>query len=228
MSRAARRALAGIAIALLGTACGTTGHGPARFRVAEDAWRIAHASGGAPASAAGSRTAAASTGSFAPDAAPFRVGVETRVYPAGVIPGLVAERDLDVDEVLVLGLGANLTDRRDWGDHDDEDGDGFGLGVGWRTYPGGAREAWFVGGRVDLWSLDIDWRDDVAGGPDRRGSTDVLVLQPTVECGYTWLLERSRINVFAALGAELNVDTDGEDVGEGAIGLLGVSWVTRF
>ena len=55
------------------------------------------------------------------------------------------------------------------------------------------------------------------------------MLQPTVEAGYTLRLdERWRCNVFAALGAEVNVDTDGEDVGDGAIGLLGVSFVTDF
>jgi hypothetical protein len=50
-----------------------------------------------------------------------------------------------------------------------------------------------------------------------------------VEGGYGFRLgARWRLNVFLAAGAEINVDTDGEDVGEGAIGLLGVSCVYAF
>ena len=55
------------------------------------------------------------------------------------------------------------------------------------------------------------------------------MLQPTVEGGYAfWLGEDWKLNVFGAFGAEINVKTDGEDVGEGAIGILGVSVVYSF
>ena len=52
---------------------------------------------------------------------------------------------------------------------------------------------------------------------------------PTVEAGYTFRLAQGwRLNLFAAGGAEINVSTDGEDVGEGAIGLLGFSCLYGF
>ena len=154
------------------------------------------------------------------------LGAEVRGYPAGVIPAFYGETPLSDHAVLTFDLAANVTDREDNGEHDDEDGDGFGGGVGYRYYYGERFDCWFFGVRIDLWSLSIDWEDD---SPSASGNTDVLVLQPTVEGGYGWWVgERWRLNVFAAAGAEINVDTDGEDVGEGAIGILGVSCVYGF
>lgn len=153
---------------------------------------------------------------------PVSFGAEVRAYAAGVIPALYGEAPLSADELVTFSAGANLTDRRDWGEHDDEEGDGYGLGVGYRYLYGEDPDRWFLGARLDVWSLSIDWEDD----PDRDGSSDVLVLQPTVEGGYRFALGGGwRLNVFVAVGAEINVDTDGEDVGEGGIALLGVSLV---
>ena len=152
------------------------------------------------------------------------LGAEVRGYPAGVIPALYGEVPLTDHGLLTFDLAANLTDRQDFGEHDEEDGSGFGGGVGYRYYFGQRLDRWFLGARVDLWSLSIDWQD-----PGTSGNTDVLVLQPTVEGGYGFRLgDRWRLNVFAAGGAEINVDTEGEDVGDGAIGILGVSCVYGF
>jgi len=152
---------------------------------------------------------------------PVDLGLEVRVYPAGLIPVLYGEAPLTPEDTLTFGLGANWTDRGDDGEQDDEEGWGYGGGVGYRRALGPSDRHWFLGVRVDLWKLEIDWKDD-----NRDGTTDVLVLQPTAEGGYTFPLGPNwRGNLFAAIGAEINVDTDGEDVGEGAIALLGVSWV---
>lgn len=152
------------------------------------------------------------------------LGVEVRAYPSGVIPALYGEHALSAHGALTFDLGANHTDRGDDGEHDREDGSGFGGGLGYRHYFGEHFDRWFVGARVDLWSLAIDWEDQPGTPMMASGESDVLVLQPTVEAGYAFLLgARWRLNVFVAAGAEINLDTDGEDVGEGAIGLLGVS-----
>lgn len=160
-----------------------------------------------------------------PDAAQHSdFGFELQAYPAGVVPGAQARWRLDEDDAVFVRAAANLTDRRDFGEHDDESGAGFGLGAGWRRAAGGdlAADGWHYGARLDLWSLSIDWEDP---GP-RTGTTDVLVLQPTAEFGYGWSTAGgSRLELTAALGAEINVDTDGEDVGEGAILLLGLTWL---
>ncbi len=157
------------------------------------------------------------------------VGSELRAYPAGVIPAVYGELPLSSHELATLELAANLTDREDFGKHDEEEGDGFGGGVGYRHFFGEELGGWFMGARVDLWSLEIDWRDKLGTPKKRRGSTDILVLQPTFEVGYGFLLDRRvRLNVFGAAGAEINVSTHGEHVGEGAIGLLGLSLVFGF
>lgn len=49
------------------------------------------------------------------------------------------------------------------------------------------------------------------------------VLQATFDAGYRWDRGSVLIDVTASLGAEINFDTVGEDVGEGAIFLLGVT-----
>lgn len=157
----------------------------------------------------------------------FALGVEVQAYPAGVIPGLHAEWRLSERSVLTARLAANVTDRRDWGEQDDEEGDGFGGGVGYRYFFGDDLDGWLVGARVDLWDLEIDWRDD---NPAAEGTTDLIVLQPTVEAGYAWRLpdSRWRIDATVSLGAEINVDEDGRDVGEGAIVLGGLTATYGF
>ncbi|MEM6568246.1 MAG: hypothetical protein AAF957_07530 [Planctomycetota bacterium] len=150
-------------------------------------------------------------------------GVEVQVYPAGIIPGLHARYRLSDADTLTFRLAANLTDRQDFGEREDESGDGWGSGVGWRRALSGDLDetGWYFGARVDVWDLSIDWRDR-----GRSGTTDIIVLQPTAEGGYGWTTERAgRFELGLGLGAEINVDTQGEDVGEGAILLLGLTWL---
>lgn len=151
--------------------------------------------------------------------APAAIGVEFQAYPAGIIPGVHIQAPLDEYGSLTLRAAANITDRQDFGDHENEEGEGFGGGVGYRRYLKPGREGWLFGGRIDLWSLEIDWEDP---GPV-TGTTDVIVLQPTAEVGYGFQLGEGgwRLELTLGVGAEINVDTDGDDVGEGAIALLG-------
>lgn len=154
-----------------------------------------------------------------------RAGVEVRGYPAGVTMMAHSQWPVGQHDAWFVAAGANLTDRRDLGEHYDEQGGGGGIGGGWRRYRDAARSRWYWGGRVDLWSLDIDWEDD--GGAD--GTSQILVLQPTVEGGYAWVLGGPWvIEAGLGLGAEINVQTDGEDVGEGAILLGGVTVSAGF
>ena len=77
-----------------------------------------------------------------------------------------------------------------------------------------------------MWFLQIDWRDDVG---NRSGTTDITVLQPTAQGGYRWLFgDNLTFAATAALGAEINIRTDGEAVGEGAILLIGLELGYRF
>jgi hypothetical protein len=148
------------------------------------------------------------------------LGAEIRVYPAGLMPSIRAEFDLGTGGLLLGQIGYNATDRRDWGEHQDESGGGFGLGAGW-LHPLSGR--WIAGVRVDYWWLAIDWTD-----PGREGSSDVGVLQPTVNAGYRWPAGNWDLEATLAIGGEFNVRTDGEDVGEGWIVLAGFGALFNF
>lgn len=156
--------------------------------------------------------------------APTRVGTELRVYPAGVIASLQVEIPTSPKWTLLAGAGGNLTDRRDWGEHDDETGSGPGFNVGLYRIFEAAGRSWRAGVRADLWWLEIDWVDEATEAADARGgNTDVVVFQPTAFVGlrlgssFRWTA-----HLDLSLGQEFNVDTEGEDVGEGPIALLGL------
>ena len=156
----------------------------------------------------------------------FEGGPSLQIYPAGIIAGVEVRTPVGDDDVVSLRAAYNATDRQDFGEHDDEEGGGPGLGVGVRRYFSAERTGWHVGGRLDLWFLEIDWEDDA---PAAEGTTDVIVLQPTVEGGYGWEIGSGwTLDLTASVGAEINLDEDGEDVGEGAIGLLGVTFIRAF
>lgn len=153
-----------------------------------------------------------------------RIGAEVQAYPAGVIPGVRWEWPRSDRDVWFGRFAYNFADRGDFGEHDDESGGGFGLGAGWRRWQDDQKLGWHYGARLDFWDLDIDWRDNAP--TTRQGATNVLVVQPTIEGGYSWNVRKGgRLDLTLGLGAELNVSTDGEDVGEGAILLLGISYM---
>lgn len=158
------------------------------------------------------------------------VGPEVQVYPAGVQFAAFSMWEVNSTDAVTARVGWNETDRRDFGDHDDETGGGPGFSGGWRRYFGEDHSGWMLGARTDVWFLDIDWVDRPGGAGERRGNTDVVVLQPTVLGGYRWNLGVSgwALELTAAGGTEINVSTSGEDVGEGAIGLLGFHLTRSF
>lgn len=165
-------------------------------------------------------------------AADRELGIETEVYPTGVITAIAAKIPLEKPgRWLTLRVGYNDTDRDDNGDRDDEEGDGVGVTVGWRTMLRDVESGWFAGARADLWFMEIDWIDDPGTPAETRGRTDITVLQPTAEFGYRlpfggqnhWTFEPT-----ISLGVELNINTDGADVGEGLILRVGGAVSRRF
>jgi hypothetical protein len=153
------------------------------------------------------------------------VGVELSAYPAGIIASARFTIPTGRSWSFEGTVGLNLTDRRDFGEHDNEEGEGPGAGIGIRWSEEEA-SGWFLGARVEVWRLTIDWRDD----PARTGETEVTVLQPTLRGGHGWNLGagRFRFEVGGALGVEINASTTGEPVGKGAILLGGLALLYRF
>lgn len=150
-------------------------------------------------------------------------GAEVQAYPAGVILGVRTEWQADEHNALNLRLGYNIARRGDYGKHDNEEGGGPGFSIGYRRYLHGWLPGLFAGIRSDLWRMDIDWRDDLPA--EITGTTEITVVQPTVEAGYDLLKPNSawRVVPTISFGYEINVDTEGEPVGEGAILLGGVN-----
>lgn len=106
----------------------------------------------------------------------------------------------------------------DAGKHQNESGDGYGIGIEARRFHATTRSAWFSGARVELFKLDIDWKDP----GHRSGNTDITVLQPTGRLGYRFA--KAGLELSGNLGAEINLRTKGEQVGEGAIVLAGLAY----
>ena len=83
--------------------------------------------------------------------------------------------------------------------------------------------------RTDVWFNSLDWRNNIGTPEEVSGRTNVTVLQPTAEISWHRSLgSKYFITPSAAAGFEINVDTDGEDVGEGFIFLVGVLLGVRF
>jgi hypothetical protein len=154
------------------------------------------------------------------------IGATAQLYPAGV--NLAARASFPIGDRNTLSAhgGYNVTDRRDFGEHDNEEGGGPGFGFAVRRYLEERYNGFHIGVRTDLWFLAIDWEDNA---PPRSDRTNVVVLQPTAQAGYSRTLSGGRVVLEAtvSLGAEINVRTGGEAVGEGAILLVGVGIAYR-
>jgi hypothetical protein len=157
-------------------------------------------------------------------AAALDFGGEVRRYPSGVIVGGKFDVPLDAGLWLSGSASYDFADRGNNGEHQDESGGGGGIGATLDWYldqQRGLQEGWFVGVRTEVFFLNIDWND-----PGRSGSTDVTVFQPTARGGYAWAFDHGHygLQLGASLGAEINVKTNGEKVGEGAILLGGAAF----
>lgn len=146
---------------------------------------------------------------------------ELRAYPAGGIATIGVL--LPFSPQVELGVAAlyNRAERGSAGEHDDESGNGYGAGIEARRFHATSKVGWFYGARTELFRSEIHWRDP----GNRAGTTDITVLQPTARLGYRFALPGSSLSLelAAGLGAEINLETDGEKVGEGAIALFGIA-----
>ena len=150
------------------------------------------------------------------------LGLESQMYPAGLMFNLKADWPLSDKGLLVAKVGYNIAERQDFGEHDQEDGEGPGLALGYKRYLKTGRTGLYAEARLSVWFLDIDWRDNA---PARFGNTDITVLQPTVAAGYDFYLkgDKLKLGVFVAGGYEVNIVTSGEEVGQGGISIMGAT-----
>ena len=159
------------------------------------------------------------------------VGADVQKYPTGILLAVRAEFSLKPHHAIDFRIGYNGLDHQDFGVHDSEIGGGFGGSIGYRYYFNENHKNWFLGPRVDLWNNIVDWIDLDEQGQDiiAEGESDIFVLQPTLVGGFHWLVNNHFvITPTAALGAEINIITDGAEIGQGLILLLGANVTYRF
>ncbi|WP_295685804.1 hypothetical protein [uncultured Nevskia sp.] len=154
----------------------------------------------------------------------FQPSGEVRGYPSGAIVSGALGKSFGDNWYGALHGAWNFVDRGNNGKFDNEKGGGFGIGGTVDKYFEPRQNGWFLGGRAELFFLNIDYRD-----PGVRGSSDITVFQPTARAGYGWTFGDGHYGLTAALslGAEINVDTSGADVGEGAIVLGGLAFTFK-
>lgn len=162
---------------------------------------------------------------------PFDVNLEIQAYPTGLIPGLRLEKNFAEKNAVSLRLGYQLIDHRDLGKHDDETGSGYGFSLGYRRFFRENYRGLSLGLRNDFWWNEIDWEtlDQNSQLPQTiTGTTDIIVVQPTAELAFTQVAGAWLFTPTLSFGFEVNVKTDGEPTGEGAIVLLGINVGRRF
>jgi len=152
-------------------------------------------------------------------------GTEVQRYPAGAQFMLTSEFGWQMKNTIHAKIGYNLARRKDFSPYNDlENGGGWGATLGYRRYFNSDFRGFYLGARSDLWGLTIDWEDDLETANPRSGTTNITVLQPTGEIGYLYQFTTIplAIGLNVSAGWEINIRTEGEQVGEGAIGLLGL------
>lgn len=154
----------------------------------------------------------------------LNLGAEIQYYPSGWVYGARADLYLGKHVNWNFRIAYNDVDRKSFSDYNlTEVGGGFGASLGYR-YFFGKRKGLFLGARADFWQLDIDWTDVDNNMMSISGTTAITVFQPTVEIGYQFKVGKHwTIAPAFTNGFEINVVTEGDDVGEGFITLVGVN-----
>jgi len=153
------------------------------------------------------------------------LGIEVQVYPTGIIPGVRYELPLSEMSNLHLRAGYQIIDHRDLGVQDNETGNGYGFSVGYKRFFKSDRSGLALMLKNDVWFNKIDWEDDLTTPSPAIGTSNITVIQPTLQAEYGFMLgENAILAPSVAFGLEWNVTTDGRETGEGPILLVGVAF----
>ena len=147
------------------------------------------------------------------------IGAQFQWYPTGTISSLHVAFNSKIHHSVLVQLGYNKANRKDDGEKDDEKGSGWGGAIGYRYYFKPFPYKFFLGVKTDIYRMKIDWVEGI-----QTGETKTWTLQPLFEIGYTFIInDQGFITPFIANGAEINIKTDGDKVGQGFITLIGIS-----
>ncbi|MEL6660380.1 MAG: DUF3575 domain-containing protein [Bacteroidota bacterium] len=157
------------------------------------------------------------------------LGLEFQQYPTGSIPGIRLGVSVAEHHSLDFRVGYNIVYHGDAGVRQLEEGGGFGISPGYQYWFRSEHEGLFLGARVDFWFNTIDWKDNIGLPNEVNGVTEITVVQPTIMGGYSIPIgQKLYLTPTLAVGAEINTQQEGEDVGEGAILLAGIQFNYRI
>ncbi len=153
----------------------------------------------------------------------FIGGIDVNWYPAGWIIAPSIGLAFKENQSVNFRLGYNRANRYNWsGLNDDETGGGLGCGLGYRYVFPGKIEGLYVNAKIDLWQMNIHWKNEIGQANETSGMTKTTVLQPMLELGYrVKIKERYHLGLMGGFGQEINIKTQGKPVGEGGMWLLG-------
>lgn len=147
------------------------------------------------------------------------IGGEFQWYPSGTITSLHVAFNAKLHNSFTVKLGYNKLNRDSNGEKDNEKGSGWGGGIGYRYYFKPFPYKLFLGIKADVWRMKVDWVEGI-----QTGETKTWTLQPTFEVGYTLIInDQAFITPFIASGAQINIKTEGDKVGQGFVPLIGIS-----
>ncbi len=145
-------------------------------------------------------------------------GISLQFYPAGLISCLTFEKHISLKASLMYRLGLNYADRQDFSPYNDnEKGKGFGGSIGYRRYFA-LKKGQIVGGlHCDVWNMWINWQNNIGEPNYTEGQSYTLVIQPWIEGGYLLNFKSLpiQVGISTGFGREINVITEGKDVGQG-------------
>ena len=159
-------------------------------------------------------------------------GVSAQVYPAGYIIAVYVDLSRTTKTSFLIRTGWNFIDRKDFSHYNDhEEGNGIGMGVSYRRHFFLHKGEIMAAINTDVWNEWIDWENNIGQINQASGKTYTLVLQPWLETGYFTGVNKSSLKygITAGFGREINVVTDGKDVGQGWIlsGLLHLQYLIK-
>lgn len=156
------------------------------------------------------------------------IALEIQVSPTGFIPSISIDKHIGTKHVAYLRGGFNFFNHRDRGEWVNEEGWGYGGSMGYKRYLNEDQIGFRYGIKSDVWFNKVDWAGYNSVGSPLFGTTDIIVLQPTLEVDYVWDFGNILIVPSVAFGMELNVKTVGEPTGQGAIILFGIQLGKRI
>ncbi|MGQ0740093.1 MAG: DUF3575 domain-containing protein [Bacteroidota bacterium] len=156
----------------------------------------------------------------------FDAGAEFQYVKDGPAFNLQLALNAEEHHSVILRGGYLKVSGKTTSAHNSEAGSGWGGAFGYRYYFSVLPKRFFIGARAALWSMNITW-----SVPEASGSSKLLLLQPAVETGYTWIInDYFFITPQLSASVQTTLSTKGEKVayGTGFVPQAGISIGWRF